>query len=186
MKVKDIIITAFNCAGRQDIAEALSSGAEMTDEQNSAVKTMTCCFNAVEYELARYYFPLEHEDVLTSATGRYNYTSFTRVPTRIIKVTADGKEIEIKRELTYFETKAPLVSVLYEYAPSAKKINDDCSFDGVTVDEGIISAGAASEYCLLNGEVSLAEIWEQRYRSRIDRASQKTYLNLRIPPRRWV
>lgn len=186
MKVKDIIITAFNCAGRADIAQALSSDAEMSEEQASAVKTMLCCFNAVEYELARYYFPLETEETLTSATGRYNYTSFSHIPSRIIKVTADGKETEIVKKLTHFEAEPKIVSVTYEYVPSAKTINEDCSFDGYTVDEGIISAGAASEYCLLNGEISFAELWESRYRSRIDRASQKSYASLRIPPRRWV
>lgn len=185
MKVKEIIITALNYVDRGDISAALSDGAALSDEQDSAVKTMLFCYNAVENELARYYFPLEHTQNLVSPTGSYSYTGFMYSPVKILGVTDNGKAVDYTVNPKELRTESKKITVCYSYVPQKKTIDGDSAFSGMLADEAVIAAGAASEYCLLNGEISLAELWESRYRGAIDRAS-KNFTGLNIPPRRWV
>lgn len=185
MKVKDIMITALNYIDRGDISAALADGLTLSDEQSSVVKTMLFCCNAVENELARHYFPLENTQELISTTGNYAYTAFTYNPVRIIEVTQNGKPAAYTINPTGLRSDSGKITVRYKYVPSKKSIDGDSAFDGMRVDEALIAAGAASEYCLLNGEISLAELWESKYRIRIDRA-MKNFTGLSIPPRRWV
>lgn len=185
MKVKEIIITALNYIDRGDISAALEGGSALSEEQSSVVKTMLFCCNAVENELARHYFPLENTEELISTAGNYAYTAFEYNPVQIIEVTQNGKPVAYTVNPSGLRTDCRKITVRYKYVPSKKDIDGDSAFDGMRVDEALVAAGAASEYCLLNGEISLAQLWESKYRIRIDRA-MKNFTGLNIPPRRWV
>ena len=58
MKVKEILIRAFGFLERSDIVSALSAGEDLEGEIKEAEQTLLYCYNAVENELARFYFPL--------------------------------------------------------------------------------------------------------------------------------
>ena len=145
MKVKDILIRALKYAGREDAADELAKG-EVTDCKE-AVETALYCFNAVEDEVARNYFPLVREDSLLNVKGSFAYTQFSRVPKRILSVKDGGGEIKFTHEKLF-------------------------------------AAGTASEFCLINGDVSQADYFENVYRSRIDALRIKGLAA--FPPRRWV
>jgi len=186
MTVKDIVIRALRFAGREDIAAALAAGQTVTGEAAETVETVLYCFNAVEDELARYYFPLTATEELFSVTGEFAFSEFSNRPVKILSATEYGKEVEYTLLPDRIKCKATLLNVTYEYAPSKKTLDDDSAFDGLTVSEELAAAGTAAEYCIICGAVQAAETWESRYRRDIDRAQKKTAACASIPPRRWV
>lgn len=187
MKIKDILTLALTYAGRQDVADKLKAGETVTGESAEVVKCALLCCNAVENELARYYFPLTHSDSLVSVTRKFMYTTFSERPVKILSVKDEtGADVGYAEHSTYMVADESKVTVTYEYTPLARKVDGDSAYGGGVVDESLIAAGTASEFCLIQGEVGFAEMWERRYRERIDMARRKCAKPLKIPPRRWV
>ena len=63
MLVSDVIKAAFEFVGRADVAEAVSDGSYTENAEFSrAADCALHCYNAVEDELARGFFPLVKEE----------------------------------------------------------------------------------------------------------------------------
>lgn len=186
MKVKDIIVDALKLVGREDVAATLAAGGTPSGESAETVETLIYCFNAVEDELARFYFPLKTEQTLYSPTTEYKFTSFKYRPVRLLSVQSGGKDVGYELFPEYLKTSATQITVKYEYSPRSKTLGDESAFDGFEVGERLVALGAASEYCLINGEVQSANLFEEKYRDEIDRARQRSASGKLIPPRRWV
>ena len=191
MKVKDISLTALRFVGREDISQELLSvdyaeDADLTDEQSEVVETLLYCFNSVEDELARCYIPLETEENLTSENGVYDYTEFSLRPVKIISVKSAGKPVKYSLTAQSLITDSAEITVEYGYAPAKKTLNDDSEFSSLGVSERLVAAGTASEFCLIDGEASLAKTWESVYRSEIENVQRTRLSGLHLPPRRWV
>ena len=185
MKVKDVIVSALNILGCAELAAALNSGSTLTAEESETVNTLLYCFNAVEDELARKYMPLNDSETLSSSNGEYYFASFLHAPVKINKVTAGGKSVDYELFTQYMRVNEQKITVEYEYAPSKKKLEGNSDF-GYKAGEHLLALGAAAEYCLINGEVEAAELWESKYRKEIDTAQSRLQSGGTIPPRRWV
>lgn len=185
MKVKEVIISALKILGRADVAANLSAGAELGAEESETVDALLYCFNAAEDEVARKYVPLYFKEELASPDGEYFYESFMYSPIKINRVLVDGSEAEFEIFPFYMKTDSVKITVEYQYAPSKKKIDGSSDFGG-EVGEYLLALGAASEYCLINGEVEAAELWEKKYREEIDVAQKELPACKNIPPRRWI
>lgn len=186
MKVKDIILRALKYAGREDVAKAVSEDDITDGECAETVETLLYCFCAVEDELARFYFPVAARESFSSFSGKYEFGKFAHRPVRIVSVTSGGKEVKYELFPTYLKADAFSVDIEYEYSPSKKTIGEDSEFSEDTVSEKMLAAGTASEYCLICGEMSLAEYFEKVYRREIEVLSRKSLSGVRFPPRRWV
>lgn len=191
MKVKDIIITALNYVGREDIATEVyyvdnEDDLDLTGEQKEVLKTMMCCFNSVEDELARCYIPLETEETLSSGNGVYRFADFSLRPVKIISVKSDGKPVKYSLNALNLITDCAKITVKYGYAPLKKELFDDSEFSAVLASEKLVAAGAAAEFCLIDGEAKLAKTWESVYRNEIETVQRTRLSGLRLPPRRWV
>lgn len=185
MRVKDIIISALKVLGRLELAEKLSAGVEFTAEESEKINTLLYCYNAVEDEVARCYIPLYACDTLTGDGGEFYYLSFTHAPVKIKRVTSGGENIDYKRFPLFLRADAAEICVEYEYSPRKKDLGDGCEFpDGAG--EHLFVCGTAAEYCLVNGEVEAAALWESKYRRCIDEAQGRTASAGYIPPRRWI
>ena len=185
MKVKDVIISALHMLGRNDIADSLSKGSALDREATETVDTLLYCFNAVEDEVARKYLPLKCTDTVISIDGKYEYSIFLHSPVKILRVLVDGKDAEYELFPQYIYVNSRRITIEFEYAPSKKKIGDDSDF-GAEVGETLLALGAAAEYCLINGEIERAELWEAKYKKEIDGTQKKLPSGGTIPPRRWV
>lgn len=183
MTVKDVIVCAARLLSRADIADALSSSDSPAGEQGETTAALLYCANAVEDELSRHYFPIVTSEFLNGAGGTYSFSKFSRAPVKILKVVADGKEMDFTVTATSLNADAPHITVTYECAAKKKKIADESEFGALS--ENLLALGVAAEYCLIQGEISLAEEFENRYRRAIDAALSKSRAR-RIPPRRWV
>ena len=191
MKVKDIIMTALRCIGRDDIVEQLSEVDNEDDldidyEQSEVLATLLCCFNSVEDELARCYIPLETEEAMSSESGVYSFADFSLRPVKIISVKSNGKPVKYSLTALSLITDSAEITVKYGYAPLKKGLFDDSAFSSVFANEKLVAAGTASEYCLIDGEAKLAQTWESVYRSEIDKIQRMHFSEIKLPPRRWV
>lgn len=186
MKVKDIIVGALRLLGRDDLAETLAANGTAEGEGGDVVQTLLYCFNAVEDELARYYFPLVANEELRAEAGKIGYTAFSYAPVKIIGVTAEGKPVKFSVQPLYLCVDADSVSVEYWYTPQSRTMEGDSAFDGAEVGERLVAAGCAAEYCLIHGESLAAKLWEGKYREAIDKARLTHRRARALPPRRWV
>lgn len=152
----------------------------------SETETLLYCVNAVEDELARYYFPLKATETLSSQSGIYYFKSFAKRCIKILSVTSNGERCDFEVFPEYLRADAKEITVEYDYSPQLKTVDGDSEYDGVKVSENLIAKGAASEFCLIRGEMSLAELWESKYRQEIDLARKNGAAFGTLPPRRWV
>ena len=185
MEVKELIISALNILGRGDLAVQLSGGGELDGEGLETVNTLVYCFNAVEDEVARKYLPLTAKEELSSSNGKFNYTDFSHSPVKIKSVLAGGDAAEFELLPQYIAVNAKKITVEYDYAPSKKQLNGQSDF-GAEVGGRLFALGMAAEYCLVNGEIEAAELWEKKYRDSIDAVQSALPAGGVIPPRRWV
>lgn len=158
----------------------------VTEEENDVIKTLLYCFNSVEDELARLYFPMEFKEVMSSETGEYPFEEFGRRPVKIISVTSEGKPVDFTVNATSLIAHSENVTITYNYAPLIRDIEGESAFSPVTANERLVAAGTASEYCLINGEAELAKTWESVYRGEIERLQNLKFAGKRLPPRRWL
>ncbi len=165
-------------------ADGNTAGVATYDE--SETETLLYCVNAVEDELARYYFPLKATENLSSQSGIYYFKNFAKRCIKVLSVTANGKKCGYEVFPEYLRADAEDITVEYWYSPQIKTIDGDSEYDGVKVSENLIAKGAASEFCLIRGEMSLAELWESKYRREIDLARKNGAAFGTLPPRRWV
>ena len=194
MTVKSVIEEAMVLIGRKDAADLLNAeegGWESAlqtcgGEVKELAEALLFCFNAVEDELARFYFPLEFTEKIRGSGGRFYFTSFKYRPVELSEVSADGRKIRYEKFPQYISAEAEILTVRYFYSPDKKTFSDESSFDGDAVSARLIACGIAAEYCVINGEITAADMWESKYRREIDRARLKYAPALRIPPRRWV
>lgn len=187
MKVKSIITRALRYVGRDDLARALDADETLTSEGAEKVETLLYCFNAVEDELARYYFPLEFSEEFTSEDGIFAIENFTHRPVKILSVKSEGKALKFTAQPKFIKADAEKITVRYEYSPSPRQLEGESAFENHVVGESLVAAGVASEYCLIEGSMQDSELWESRYRWEIDLAQKKfSAPHGVVPPRRWV
>ncbi len=186
MTIKDIAVCAFKLLGRSDIAAALSAGSELDNESAEKTEALVYCINAVEDELARYYFPAKWTEELQSADGKFYFTDFAHRPVKILAVMSDGKTVDFKEYSKYIYCGHKSITVEYEYSPEKRGLEYASAFDGTAVGEGLIACGAAAEYCVVAGSVQLAAYWEGRYRRGIELLRGRMRARCVMPPRRWV
>ncbi len=187
MLVSDVVKTALCLVGRKDAADAIDGGTyAQSTSLSHAVNAMLHCFNAVEDELARSFFPLEREEQYITIDGKVNFSSFDFSPIKIVSVYCDGKKVAFKIFPEYLEAEGIRITVRYMYCPVKKTISDESDYSGYPVGERLMSYGAAAEYCLIEGAFEDSENWEKRYRDEIARHRPYEKAEGYIPARKWV
>ena len=182
--VQDVICLALRFANRQSAATNLENGT-MTDEEQNAVNTMLHCYNAIENELARTYFPLVKKEELTLTDGKIYYSELTYAPVKILGITSKNKPVKYRLTPTYAQTNAKNVTVEYSYCPDKKDIDGECEV-ALKVGESLLAYGVLAEYYLILGNTDESEEWERKYRDAADVARSLAPLKRYIPARRWV
>ncbi len=184
-KVSELIKMAMRLVGRFDCADTYGDGT-LTDEQATLVKNLLYCFNAVADELVRHYFPVAAEESFDTADGTVYFTSFSNPLCKVISVKdADGKPVAFRQYYDRVEAEKLAFTVKYYALHKAKGEDDDSGLDA-RMGDVLIAYGMAAEYCLINGECALAELWENRYRSELDRTLCDLPQGGCIAPRRWI
>lgn len=186
MKVKDVICEALRLVGRDDAADAICAGGELTDEVLRLNRACLTYLNAVLDELARGYFPLDCEEEMSGDDGRFAFSAFSRKPLEIKRVTAGGKPVKWRISPDYLVADAYSVTVYYTYAPQTLGYEDDFGYPDFAVGERLVEYGVAAEYFLVLGDAASSAAWENKYRNEIDNLLSRSNIRGRIPPRRWI
>lgn len=185
MTIKEIVKCAFKLLGREDIISQIDEGVISAEEADN-VQTMLYCVNAVENELARYYFHKTYTQSFSSKKGEYYFSAFEHRPLKILSVKAHGKSVDFSRTPYLIKCEYNEIEVEYEYLPEKKELENGSFYEENELSKELIAYGAAAEYCLISGAVQLSKLWESRYREAIDETRAHSRLAVNIPPRRWV
>ncbi|MCD7728851.1 MAG: hypothetical protein LUI60_02935 [Clostridia bacterium] len=185
IKVKDVIILALNMLDRADVAEAMDAET-LTDEQTEVLNTLLHCFNSVEDELARSYFPVAALQDVSVTDGKFYFTGLDHTPVKIIGVTSGGKRVKYRLTPQYIQTNAANITVEYNFCPDAKDLGGESDYDGICFGGRLMAYGVAAEYCLIRGGIEESQGWESKYSLAIEGARKLSPARRYIPPRRWA
>lgn len=185
IKVKDVIILSLQMLGRADVSAAMEQDT-LTDEQSAVIDTLVHCYNSVEDELARGYFPVAATQAVSISGGKFYYTALEHTPVKIVAVKYNSKPVKYRLTPQYIATGALSAEIEYLYCPEAKTIEDDGEYDGGTVSGRLLAYGVAAEYCLIQGAAEESACWESKYKLAIDGARRLSPERRYIPPRRWA
>lgn len=190
MQVKQIVLNAMEYLKLDKAAKQLSEEVEnsYSKETEQDIKTLLFCYNAVEDEIARGYFPLVKKEKMTSRDGKFYFTAFENTPLKILRALSCGTDIKFKLYATHMQLECAEAEIEYSYAPDKKTLNSVSEFPAFG--SSLIALGMAAEYCVINGEIEYAKFFESKYREEIERAIKKLPLSEfktgYIPPRRWI
>lgn len=136
---------------------------EKTTLSEEAEKLLNC-YNLVVSELCEEYLPLIHTETLTSTSGRFYFTEFSKTPLEIKQVfNAVGEEITFKKTPLYIETECNTVTVSYVFYPEEATINDESVYSGTKISQRILALGVAREYLLVSGFFEEAVSFDKRF-----------------------
>ena len=183
MKVLDILLEAADMLGIKEGIRAFFNG-DADDYEMQGTQLLTC-FHLAECALALDYIPLYAEDELLSATGRLEFSAFSHAPVRIIDV-KDWDDVSIPYTLypKYLKSDAGHVKVTYTYTPDLKSCEDDSDFAMLTSPH-ILVYGTLVQYCLANGMVQEAAIWDKKWKDSVEYLNQ-TKKCKRLGSRTWL
>lgn len=186
MTVKEIICVALRLVGRDDAADSVGGGAELSAEVTRLKNTFLTYFNSVLDELARGYFPLPCEEETYLINGRKPISSFFRRVVRINKVLVGNKPIDWHISAGYLLADAENITVRYEYALEPFVETEEFFYPDFAISERLVSYGMAAEHFLVCGCAEESRAWEQKYRDEIEALIARSAVKPLIPPRRWI
>lgn len=186
MNVLNVISGALRLVGRDDVAEAIEAGEELTDEKLRVKRAFLTYLNAVTDELARGYFPLVKEENLESDDGVFLLSKLSESPLRILRVYDRGKPVGWSILPNYLRCMAKKITVKYEYAPARFSETDEYVYPSYEVSERLVQYGMAAEHCLVAGDTLSCTAWENKYRDEIENLLARSPAAAHIPPRRWI
>lgn len=184
MLVKNVILSALSLVGREDIARCLIGEESLGEEQSEALSALLHCYNAVEDELARLYFPLVDEQECEMKEGTLYFNVLPHAPVKILALFKEGKKTKFRLYPQYLRGASGRAVVRYCYAPEKKELEDAAELTE-PVSERMMSYGVAAEYCLICGSLECAEAWESKYRDEIA-ANRGARTGGPIPARSWI
>ncbi len=184
-QVKELIKEAMRLIGRFDAADNYGTVDE-TDEHGAIAKSLLYCFNAVADELTRHYFPVTAVESVSDTDGKLYFSSLNNPLLKVYSLTdSRGYKVKFEQFPDRMEFLGSDLTLKYAALHSPCEENDDCDLDK-RMGEKLITYGMVAEYCLIIGECSLAEQWENRYRRELDRSLADLPNGGYLPPRRWV
>lgn len=164
MKVKEIMVTAAELCGRQDLSDFLTdkNGAEAAQMRREE-ETLLRCYNLAENEIALDYLPLRAEEEFLS-DGTVLYGAFRVPPLEIVAVYAEnGARVRFVANADGVRTPAGKVRIAYTYRPRVKTASDDAELC-IKGDGRLLALGTASEFALMSGMFDAASLLDRRYR----------------------
>ena len=190
MTVKEVLVLAAGCLGRDDLISALDKTAgALTDDEKLELDSLLRCYNFVENEVALDYYALKKEETVTVSENKIYYTKLSSTPVNIRKVVCGGYLARFASYPAYV-----LLSdgwngqaiIVYDYIPSNKtSLSERSEFTDTGVSARLIAYGVTAQYCLVNGETGRAAVWDKKFRDAL-RAKNLLRRTVTIRSRRWV
>ena len=184
VSVKAVVRATAQMLGIADEVEAYLNNEE-TQEGKRCTELLLKCFNHVENELALDYLPLLAEDEVVASTGIVKYAELVYPAVRVFCVEdGEGNSLKYKLFPDCLETHPGKVKVVYSYSPTEKSLDMESDYQ-TAASERLFLYGMAAEYCLAEGELESAGIWDKKYKEAIAAAYRLRPVK-RLRSRRWV
>ncbi len=166
---QDIIKLSATFLGLDDVVTYLSitSDDSPSDEVAAKINQLIIFTNYIVREITREYYPLKHEETVTSSDeGVISFTSLSKSAVAIKDVkNCLGLSVKysIYPEFINVDNANAKYNVFYNYAPEAiESIEDDIELP-FGLDYFIVCYGIASEYALSKGLYEEANMWESKF-----------------------
>lgn len=172
MKVREVIKDAARLIGDEGLYSALGDETTaLTDENKKKADVMLKCYNDAQYEVATKRMPLIAEEIFSG--GKILYKSFKHTPSKILKVSKNGENVNCEIYADYLTSKFGKIAVKYEYIPADKSINDDFDYANTKIGKVPFAYAVAASYCLITGRFSESKNWESRFSEYFETSPKK-------------
>ncbi len=192
MKVKDILKLALEFVGEKELLEKVNKSDEnqgveeivFSERERQKLDEMLLCFNMVNQEIASDYLPFLTKETLAATRGMFLFSELSKKVVNIYEVKDKfGFNLNFKVISNCVETRKSAKTVVYSFLPESLEIEDEVEFcNGLSA--RVYAYGVASEFLLVSGLSSDAEIWEERYKESLFILSRKRGEH-RLPKRSW-
>lgn len=194
MKVKEILFLAMEFVGEKQLLEKLKMQETQTEEKNEIVlsksemeklESLLLCFNLVNQEIASDYLPFLTKENVEVKGDTIAFSDLSKMVINIYEVKDKfGFNLHFRIMSNYIKTYCKAKSVVYSFLPEKMQLEDEIEFfNGLSA--RIYAYGVASEFLLVSGVSSDAEIWEERFKESLFMLSRKHGEHL-LPKRRWL
>ena len=190
MTVKEVVVLAAGCLGRDDLISALNKGeSTLTADEKLELDALLRCYNFVENEVALDYCALKKEETVSVTDNKIYYTKLSSPPVNIRKVVCGGYVQRFSAYPAYIllsDGWQGNASVVYDYIPSTKTaFSAQSEFSDKGVSARLLAYGVTAQYCLVNGETGRAAVWDKKFRDAL-RAKNMLRRTATVRSRRWV
>ena len=165
MTVKDVLKSASNMVGRQDVYAYLDGSiSDVGEDTLPAIGVMTNLLNLVVGELAGTFIPMVKSEEVSAEKGKIYFNSLSERCVRIISLLdRQGREISYVHTPEYMEVSSDFAVVEYEYIPPNYGLEDQIGYDQSQVSVGTLAYGLCAEYAISKGSFDEAVMWHDRY-----------------------
>ena len=185
MTIKEIVSTASNILGRQDVYNHLNKTPSTDEDTLKTAETILNLINMVISELAGTFIPMIKKENVTSTTGKYYYSAFTQKPIEILGLyDADGNSINYEQTAEFVKIDNSSVVIEYSFIPPKYDMNSKVDYTDAQISSATLVYGLLAEYCIVIGGFDEAVMWHDRF---IDGVKEKRKVkNASIKGRCWA
>gem|GEM_PF-1781686 len=183
MKFKQIISNVAEMLGLNDVVDLINDGSNVTVlNDNMNYRLLLRCTSLVVANLATHYSELTTTQRITAQSGRINFSSFDNPPTSIKEVRrTTGERVRFATfidhiALTNIGTGS--FDVTYTYVP---KIVTGNELNPFPLPSAAIEYGIMAEYAFIQGMLSEAQIWNEKFTEMIFSVKRKCGKSLKMP-----
>ena len=180
MNVKEVLKTACDFIGLEDIKNVIDDSSSMTEEQTAIVNKLLKCFNLVQEEISTEFLSLTHKEEI-SASDRINFFSLTKKVLKILNIKRGNKNLPFKIFTDHVVFNGSATEITYNYIPEEVGLNDDILY---LVPVRIYAYGVAREFFIFEGLTDKASMFENRFKNSINSLIKKDK-NIVLPNRIW-
>lgn len=188
MKVKEILKLAVEFVGERQLLEKLQSqetSVQLDESEQAKMQTLLRCFNLVNQEIAGDYLPFLFKEAVSAQNGIIMFSSLNKKLVNVYEVKDRfGFNLPFRVISNCVEVEKKARSIVYSFLPENLEMEDEVEFfNGLSA--RVYAYGVASEFLLLNGLGSDAEIWEERFKESLFILSRKRGEH-HLPKRSWL
>ncbi len=183
MLTEDVI---NECARMLGLLSENESGEKILEESDR--EKLLAAVGYTADEIARDYVPLISEQTFdVKEDKRIKYGDFEREPIAVLRVKRGGANLTFERLYDSLQLGCSgTVKVKYAFKPPQTALGGEMPWKDSVVPLRVLAYGAATEYSLMSGQTSDAQMWDKRYRDALERMLLHLNSGRKTPRRRWL
>lgn len=183
MLVKDIILNVCDFLENKDLHDAITSGAELTEEQAEEVETYVNCLNLVRNEIATEFLPNAKLEKAKTNKGKVEFSSLSSDVIEVLSVRdVFGNSLAFDVFSDCITVNASEVEIKYNASP--EKLDFESEFVSI-LPARVYAYGIVREKFFIQAMYEDANVWEARFKNSIQSLARKKNETV-VARRRWL